>query len=245
MRTLTPLLFLLAACVSSPAQTNTITFTNQSGVVISNAEAVKISDNKLLYRIPSGGGIVMLSNTPPDIQRKFNYNPAKAAQADEVDKQKHEAQLRQDQQAAAAASLAEYRRRIASSSMMVEGEVLQKLDAGLLVDSATEAKRRQREWDESVGHYSAGGEVKYVDQTTHLQLYNGLCLLTDYPRTSSIVDGDVVRAVAYPNGEYSYTAVSGGSKTVRQFTCDINQVVRVPSPAEQNQMKAWKPDKPF
>jgi len=87
-------------------------------------------------------------------------------------------------------------------------------------------------------------KVESAKRAARIQIFSGLCLLTDYPNASGVVDGDVVRAIAYPNGDYSYTAVSGGSKTVRQFTCDINDVSRMPTQIELNQMKEAKPREP-
>jgi hypothetical protein len=222
-----------------------ISFTNSLGDFITDAIPTRLFANKLIYiTAEGGGGTIRLEKLPPDLRERFGYDPEKAAQADEVDRQKHEAQLKRNKEAAYAAALAEYRQQIESSKMMIEGKVIQKLDIGLLVDSGTEIKRKSYEWAASVGAPTSGGEVKLFDPTTHLQIYNGLCLLTDYSKISSVVDGDIVRAVAYPNGEYSYTAVSGGSKTVRQFTCDINAVSKAPSQAELNQLKAWKPNEP-
>jgi len=84
----------LFGCSTTFAQTNIISFTNASGVFITNATAIKIAENKLLYRISAGGGIVKLDSLPPDIRAKFNYNPDKAAAAD---KQEQQAKLAEKQ----------------------------------------------------------------------------------------------------------------------------------------------------
>lgn len=83
------------------AQTNIISFTNASGVFITNATAIKISENKLLYRIPSGGGIVRLDSLPAYIRAEFNFNPTNAAAQDVKDKIKKdqaEKYIREQQQ---------------------------------------------------------------------------------------------------------------------------------------------------
>ena len=221
------------------------TLTNSAGNIVTDAVLVKLTPNTFLYKTPRSEAFQRLDSLSKDLQEKFGYNPSKAAQADELDRQKYAAQLQRANAAAAAAALAEHRSQIESSRMIIEGDVIQKLDVGFLVDSATQIKRIDLEWRASVGlSTSVIGDGRYYDPTTHIQIFNGLCLLTDYPKASSVVDGDVVRAFAYPNGEYSYTAVSGGSKTVRQFTCNINAVLNPPSAAEQNQMRAPKPHGP-
>jgi hypothetical protein len=104
MKTLSkPVVFGLFAALlvtaSVMAQTNIITFTSHSGVVVSNAEAVKISESKILYRSPAAQGVVFLKDLPPEIQSKFNYDPDKAAAAE---KAKTEERAREAQTRAAA-----------------------------------------------------------------------------------------------------------------------------------------------
>jgi hypothetical protein len=53
----------------------------------------------------------------------------------------------------------------------------------------------------------------------------GLVLLQDYWKESSVVDGDHVTVLAYPNGTYEYTSVAGAGKTVRKYTAELRQAV--------------------
>ncbi len=83
------------------------------------------------------------------------------------------------------------------------------------------------------------GGITFFD--SGFQVYDGLCLLTECSSESNKVDGDMVRAIAYPNGQYKYTTVGGGSKTIPQFTCNINLVsVPVSTEALKN-LKITKP----
>lgn len=74
------MIFPLLAC-GCLAQTNTpITFTNGSEV-ISNAEPVRVERGMLIYRLEGGsGGTVKLRDLPPELQRRFGYDPAREAQ---------------------------------------------------------------------------------------------------------------------------------------------------------------------
>ena len=69
----------LAAYVSVLAQTDygTITFTNKSGDVISNAVVTKVDASKLIYRysVGVGGGVVRLADLPGGLQARFGYIP--------------------------------------------------------------------------------------------------------------------------------------------------------------------------
>src|ERR1700722_11216512 len=117
------------------------TLTNSSGDTISNAVLVKLTANKFIYKYPPGNeGMARLDSLPKDLQEKFGYNPTNAAIADETDKQKHEAQLEQDKEYQIALMLAENRKKIESTKMVIEGKIIQKIDAGLLVDSAGERR---------------------------------------------------------------------------------------------------------
>lgn len=48
-----------------------------------------------------------------------------------------------------------------------------------------------------------------------------------------MADGDLVEVWAYPIGMYEYTAVSGGKKTVRKYTCDINKALAFDAEAKK------------
>ena len=58
------------------AQTNTtITFTNKNGDIVKDATVVRFDSTKLVYRVETAGGTVMLSDLPKDLQDRFGYRP--------------------------------------------------------------------------------------------------------------------------------------------------------------------------
>ena len=73
------MLAFLAACAPVLAQTNygTITFTNKSGEVISNAVVVKVEAGKLtyFYSVGVGGGVVPLADLPEGLWARFRESP--------------------------------------------------------------------------------------------------------------------------------------------------------------------------
>ncbi len=94
----------------------TITFTNKSGLVVSNAEVVRVIDGvNLIWRSgPTSGGMVKLADLPEDLRDKFGYDAAKTEVADALAKEQkgqwqqqvlaaQTAQTAQQSQAAAAA----------------------------------------------------------------------------------------------------------------------------------------------
>ena len=75
----------LAACAPVLAQTNygTITFTNKSGDVISNAVVTKVEAGKVTYRysVGVGGGVVPLADLPEGLRAPFGDSPDRADNA--------------------------------------------------------------------------------------------------------------------------------------------------------------------
>jgi hypothetical protein len=205
-------LTLLFSCLTVFAQTNIISFTNADGIFITNANAIKIAENKLLYRIPSGGGIVRLDSLPEDIRKQFNYNPTNAAIADDSDEQKKEMQAELDRQMAAAlkqkADFEKLKGDLIKESRTISGKVIQKIPEGLLVDNA---------WSSYV--------TETIREPSPATEYTSLCLLIDYPEYDQTVDGDYIHILAYPAGQYVYTTVNNSQKTVRKFTVDFQKAI--------------------
>ncbi len=93
----------LAAYAPVLAQTNygTITFTNKSGDVISNAVVTMVEASNLTYRysVGVGGGVVPLADLPEGLRARFGYSPdggdnaaalQRPAQPTEADRKKFE-----------------------------------------------------------------------------------------------------------------------------------------------------------
>lgn len=220
------------------AQTNTyITFTNKSGVVISNAEVVKVDANKVTYRIPSGGGTVKLADLPPEVQEQFNYDAAKADMADEKENLKQAADLQQ--RAAMSAAIAKYnqlRDQLIQGSRRVDGKVLQRISEGLLVDSGaasiTRAEERHYGTSPDGNPISWGGGTIMEGNSPGAEALH-LVLLQDYPDPNVVDDGHV-DIFAYPVGLYSYETVGKSQKTVRKFSCNLDAAIRTLALQEQN-----------
>jgi hypothetical protein len=108
---------------------------------------------------------------------------------------------------------------------LIAGKVLQKLPNGLLVDSGV------YEMPSDGGGQIYSGERVYhgkaifflnspsqYDEAVRRNRYVGLVLLVDFSRYSDAVDDDLIKALAYPVGEYSYTTSQGAQKTIRKFS---------------------------
>jgi hypothetical protein len=197
---------LLLAVFAASAQTNLfISFTNNSGIFVTNAEVTKIFPNKIIYHTDAGGGMIAISKLPPEIQTRLGFDTNAAAAADEVDKQKKEA----DQQRQAELQLASrtaanreaIKQNILSQGVEMSGDVIQKVKEGLLVS-----------WPGTTE------DPPTMPSTT--------ILLVDYPKFDSTASEDTVEvSKIYPVGLYVYTTVNGSEKTVRKWTCDLERAV--------------------
>jgi hypothetical protein len=243
MKTL--ILFLLTACLSSIAQTNTITFTNQYGDVVSNAVVIKVSANTLLYRIPSGGGAVKLANLPPDLQQRFGYDPEKAAALDRKEQQDRAADLQQ--RMAWAAADAKYNRlknQLEQGRRRIRGKVLQRISEGLLVDSgaATIAYAEETHYGTSPdGDPISWGGGTIAEGKTPGEEALSLVLLQDFP-DPNMTDGGYVDIMAYPVGLYTYETVNQSSKTVRIFSANLDTAIKTLALKEQQSSQASQLD---
>lgn len=228
---------LVVICLIAPrlgAQTNIDTtpfaFTNSSGLVVTDAVATRVFPNKIYFRHSFGIGSARLENLSPELQQRFNYNPAKAAAADQQEaiakKQQMVAAEKSREQHAVQTRIQTAQQALIQRSRTISGKIIQKIPEGLLVDSG-------REDIDQVGHtdveFNARGDMS-TSKTVTLQegdtagaLCLGLVLLADHPRYNQLVDDNVVVVLAYPDGQFSYKAVSGGQKTVRKFTADFNK----------------------
>ncbi len=75
--------------LARPSTPNRVTFTNRSGMVVSNAQVVRVIDGvSLIWRDGASGGVVKLADLPPDLQQLYGYDAAKTAAADAADKDK-------------------------------------------------------------------------------------------------------------------------------------------------------------
>ena len=111
-------------------------------------------------------------------------------------------------------------------SITIAGKVLQKLPNGLLVDSGIYEMPYE---PNDKGEYVYHGKSSFIHNTPNQfeesmrrtrprAVHVGLVLLVDFPKYPDVVDDDLIRALAYPVGEYSYTTAQDARKTVRRFS---------------------------
>lgn len=240
-------LILTLATTAAAQPIKTITLTNRAGRVFENVRILQTNVDGLIWAFTNraGGGKIAYSELEELVARQFGFDPAQAETAKLAAERRRQADLRQRRDFQNA--MADQQRLLDLQKYRVGicGEVLQKVSDGLLVLSGSESRKSSAALDSELqsvlrpgARILPGGKSSFT--IGYAPGYMELCLLTDYTNYFRVVDRDVVTAVAYPNGEYSYSAVSGGRKTVRIFTCDPAKVERLPTREEWARIIAAK-----
>lgn len=209
----------VAMAMASSAQTNLITFTNRNHEVISNAVVIRHDAVSMVYMTGgASGGSVKLADLPPDLQKRFGYDPLQAASAERKESELRSARSKAAQAIATEQAAAETKRKrreeVSKMETIVWGRVIQRLDKGLLVNADSQIHGDRLPSEPAMYDPDLGRAVRFA---------KGIVLLSDY--RGHAVDDDVVYALAYPVQDYEYTAVSGAKKTVRQYTADIDNCI--------------------
>lgn len=226
MKTMLGITLLFA--INAVADDLIVSFSTTDGRLFKNVKIISSAPDGIVWvstNTPAGGK-VKFSDMDSATANRLGYDRdalLKHEKAEERRRVQDALVLRRSYEAA------ERKKRIAALEKYkvgIYGEVLQKLQGGLLVLSGTRARLKN---PRSV---LGARTTKYT--LNGVTVYNELCFLEGYTNYNKAVDGDLVMTFAYPNGQFSYTAVSGGSKSVRRFTCDPEAVERLPTKGEMD-----------
>ena len=184
------------------------------GVTYTNAKITRVEPDGITLTHSRGIAKIPFQELSDEIQKAYNYDPAKAAsyrgmtiQAQAEWERQHAAatqqQLTQRQKHLDAIKNKETQHeteeKARSSAETCKVEILQILDGGCLAIPIERVW--QREWDGSRIH-----EDQYKDQNIFIE---GI--------PSNLVDGDTWQGRIAPNGVYQYGSISGAGMTVRKY----------------------------
>jgi len=103
----------------------TISFTTPDGQVVTDAEVVGVTEGvSVIWRKGASGGVIKLANLPEDLRRRFGYDQAKTAYAEEAEKAKRQqaqAEIQAAQSASTASTFRSYNVNSASADSNVGG----------------------------------------------------------------------------------------------------------------------------
>jgi hypothetical protein len=187
-------------------------WTTNDGKVFKNVKVLSHDAGSVVILDEDGGATVELSRLSPDIQKRFNYDSAKAAEAVAAS----QAQAAKDLAALAAQERATDAKKQANLQALalsdpvheapkhttcLLGSVAQKIPGGgLIVEcSATGAP------DDATGGWDSEYDM-------HVFMLKGM------PSEADLVDRDAIREEVYRSGSFSYTTPEGVRKTIAAYT---------------------------
>lgn len=179
------------------------------GEVFTNAEISSHTPSYVVVMFDAGGKKVSFTNLPPEIQRKYGYNPTNAAAFDKVEADKRAKAIADNQAAMDAATEAAKDRSYRwvgdelvpiSKFKKAWGNILQVLDNGILM-------RAQSMMDLGPPIVTATESVSYPEP----RLVFVRCPV------AGLSDGQRWEGYIYRHGEYKYDSTGGSSKTVEQY----------------------------
>jgi hypothetical protein len=197
-----------------------LSFTNVSGLVVSNAAIVRVEADRVFYRTERGGGAVALADLPADWQARLGYD-ASRAEASAAARAEREARLRVQLAAQAEANAREYRRQRAlidqdKSKVAIYGIVAQRHKDG-------ELRIRTVTPPQVFSHlYGSEGRQAFRTPTSGAEgrpLWSGELILLNHPQARTLVEDDLVNVAAWPDGVTEYTTVLSAGRTLRRFNC--------------------------
>lgn len=213
----------IAAHIASEKRSNTNSYPqtypliNIGGKCYTNATVSKLNCAMAMVTWDDSGVQVAITNLPLELQRRYGYDAIAAQWHFLLDDSRNmlTQQLLDKQKTAAAEALSRTRANqanydaVVSTKVCLWGRIIQKMSDGtMLVDAGSESRYGYRGSDGSPGAY-------------------GTCLLIGY---SNGVDGELLNVIAYPDGEWTYTTVTGASKTVRRFQLYGGMVTHIATP---------------
>ena len=205
-------------------KTMTIKGEEYTGVFFKERDEVRVK-----FTHDAGLASVLIADLPPDIQKEFPVDSAKATQQLQ-DEAKQQNQITRTQAAAATqASLQAAIAKLLSAKpppgqtsepglhiMRVAGKVLQLTPDGALLASDWQNQTLEP-FRDGKGIYHGGANI--MDEPL---------LIVGAP--ANLVDGDEFSGVVYPAGTYAYTSVTGARKTVRRYATSPEMAVRLQMP---------------
>lgn len=185
-----------------------------------------------------GGAKIEISNLPPDLQKKLNYDPL-AAQAQVATTKKEQDEITANKAAT---------KILYDNELTATGSILQVVPGGIIVNIVTQSHKMHtvttteqvtQNIETGVGNFSRGTSDVQETQTIYKD--------HSYPETTSLakafikcdttglVDDQHWEGHIWKIGTYSYETVAGSSATIGKFTNDIKEAYDSLIPSLVNQ----------
>jgi histone H3/H4 len=208
MKLLIPIILCICLLRLNCAVAEPITFKTTDGKIYEKVTITKADQDGISIETDSGIEKIPFQRLPTELQKKFGYDPAKAAQQAQEAAAMHLKRLIEQtpKQLAEQGEKKEFR---------IHGRVLQVIRDGLLVESQEFIPRGG-----GLASIGGGGNV-YVPPDPNgrgrpTEIY-GSFLISGHPTQAKFADGDRIDVDAYENGTFAFKTVLGAQRTVKKY----------------------------
>ena len=217
-----------------------ITFTNKKGEEIKDATVKGVSLDGIIWTAthPDGrpfGGRVSFADLPKGLASEFGYDPKKVA---EINAKNAKATAEQNRLAMERRVEMDRFNQASLTKMTIVGTVTQVTPDGVLVTAEFQRGKQTSTMVSPSGRQAKPYTVVRTEAPTEdgSPLFVGRCFITD-GSTAGWTDDQKIRATVYPNGTYTYVAVSGARLTINKFTLNPAKVTTPTTPEKFQSLK--------
>ena len=182
-------------------------WTTTDGKTYKNVTVIKHDAVTVTILDSDGGASIPISNLPPDIQKRFDYDPAKAhaiieqQKASEADAAKQRSELSE----------------LKKTSKTINAVIVQVLPDGILAELETEQYIMQHVAADSNRKDGFGGGVAPTPAIQPTRLVGTGTIVFISTATKGLTENAQVSYSASVVGTYSYTDTQGASRTVQKL----------------------------
>jgi hypothetical protein len=167
-----------------------------NGKTYHNVTVSKVEPDSVHIMFDGGIGSLKLSDLTPELQKRFNYDPAKAKAAEEAEAERHAQLERKD----AAAKRVVLMQKLARKFPV---EIKQVLADGLLCEEQSIVSVSSF----NVASYEGTGKLIFVQASPE-----------------GMAEGNMISVNAFQDGVYKYTDTQGASRTVEKWVGSVKPI---------------------
>ena len=182
-----------------------------NGNTYHNVTVTKVDSDKVHITYDGGIGSVNLADLPADLQKRFNYDPAKAKAAEQAEAER---QAESDQERAL-----EAKKQAANDAKLEREDAINKRDA-LLRETA-------KQFPVVIKQVLPDGLLCETQSIVDVSSYNvasyegtGKLIFVQTP-PEGMAEGNMISVLAYQNGTYSYTDTQNATRTVEKWVGSV------------------------
>ena len=207
-------------------------WTTKDGKTYESVTVVKLEADEVSILDKDGGARVPLSNLPGDLQKRFNYDPAKAKIAAEARAKKDAVNASALQEEINQANAIKARQQIQDSKLIDQASKTTATARDLDAEGEWEKAQIIKKEDEANGYAHASGRIIQVisegflgNISTRWGIYDPCFVKCD---SKDMIDGQTWTGIVIPQHTFQYTTTLGAQATIPAFTTNLKETPSSP-----------------